>query len=79
MRLTYYHFPDNTPLETLVEHDCTPDDNVISCSVSFAKQMIRKHGGIAWTEHIDRDGSVFEVTEVKLTGNNSQFKYNYHL
>jgi len=79
MRLTYYRFPDDAPLETLAEHDCSPDDNTISCSVSFAKQMMRKHGGTAWTEHIDRDGSCFEVTEVKLTGNNSRFKYNHHL
>ena len=79
MRLTYYRFPDDAPLETLAEHDCSPDDNTISCSVSFAKQMIRKHGGSAWTEHIDRNGNVFEVTEVKLAVNNSRFKYNHHL
>lgn len=79
MRLTYYCFEEDTPLEVLKEHDCSPDDNVISCSVSFAKQMMRKYGGSAWTEHIDRDGSCFEVTEIKLAENNSRFKYNHHL
>ena len=80
MRLNYYRFPDDTSLEVLREHDCTQDDNVIGgCSVTFAKQMLKKHGGSAWTEHIERDGSCFEVTEIKLNGNNSRFKYNHHL
>ena len=79
MRLTYYRFPDNTPLEILTQSGCSPDDLVVPCSVSFAKQMMRQFGGCAWTEHIDRDGSCFEVTEVKLAGNNSRFKYNHHL
>ena len=79
MRLTYYRFPDNASPEILAEHDCSSDDNVISCSVSYAKEMMRRYGGNAWTEHIDRDGSCFEVTEVKLAGNNSRFKYNHHL
>ncbi len=80
MRLNYYKFPAETSAETLREHDCTPEDNTIEgCSVTFAKQMLEQYGGSAWTEHIDRDGGCFEVTEIKLTGNNSRFKYNHHL
>lgn len=48
-------------------------------SITHAKQLLRKHGGSAWTEHCERDGGVFEVTEIQLTGNNSRFKYNHHL
>ena len=51
----------------------------MSCTITFAKKMLRKFGGYAWTEHIDRDGGVFEVTNVTLTGNNSRHKYNHHL
>jgi len=49
------------------------------CRVSVAKAMLRKYGGGAWTEHYERDGGLFEVTPVNLTGNNSRFKYNRHL
>jgi hypothetical protein len=41
--------------------------------------MMKQYGGAGWTEHIDRDGGCFEVTEIKLQGNNSRFKYNCHL
>ena len=58
------------------------DDNFpscMNCSVSFAKKMLKKYGGHAYTQHIDRDGCVFEVTPVKLGKNNSNHKYNVHL
>lgn len=29
--------------------------------------------------YVEREGGCFEVTEIKLTGNNSRFKYNHHL
>lgn len=54
-------------------------DHTVSCSVSWAKRALRQFGGTAWTEHLERDGGCFEVTEIKLTGNNSRFKYNRHL
>lgn len=54
-------------------------DPVISGTVSAVKSLIKQYGGTGWTEHIDRDGSCFEVSEIKLTGNNTQFKYNRHL
>ncbi len=70
-------YPSSVPDErrTLVDHI----DPAINCTVSAAKKLIKKYGGFAWTEHIDRDGGCFEVTEVKLSGNNSCFKYNRHL
>lgn len=54
-------------------------DFVTSSKVSYVKAMIKQYGGSGWTEHIDRDGGMFETTEIKLTGNNSRFKYNHHL
>jgi len=48
-------------------------------TVSNAKKLIKKQGGFAYTEHIDRDGTLFEVTPIELKGNNSRFKYNVHL
>lgn len=55
-------------------------DRVIGgISVTRAKELIRKYGGSGWAEHIDRDGSLFETTEIKLSGNNSRFRYNHHL
>ena len=80
MRLNYYRFPDDTTPEVLKEYGCTPDDNVLGgISVTYAKRLLKEHGGAAWTNHIDRDGGCFEVTEIKLSGNNSRFKYNRHL
>lgn len=55
------------------------DDTLGGITVTAAKKLLRQYGGCAWTEHIERDGGVFEVTDIKLTGNNSRFKYNRHL
>lgn len=52
---------------------------VMGCSVTTAKKLLREFGGTAWTEHCDRSGGVFEVTPIKLSQNNSRFKYNHHL
>ena len=53
--------------------------DLMGISITHAKQLLKKHGGHAWTEHCERDGGVFEVTEIMLKGNNSRFKYNHHL
>lgn len=53
--------------------------NLCGISITRAKQLLKKYGGHAYTEHCERDGSVFEVTEITLSGNNSRFKYNRHL
>ena len=47
--------------------------------LQLQKKLLKQYGGIAWTDHIDRDGGLFEVTEIKLKGNNSKFRYNRHL
>lgn len=80
MRLNYYRFPDDASEDVLKEYGCTKEDDTIEgVSVTTAKQMLRKFGGCAWTEHCERDGSVFETSDIKLEGNNSRFKYNRHL
>lgn len=48
-------------------------------SISLAKKLLKEKGGVAWTEHYERDGTMFEVTPIELKGNNSKFKYNKHL
>jgi hypothetical protein len=65
MRLTYYRKDDNS------EAECV--------NVTTAKKLLKKQGGKAWTEHYDRDGSLFEVSKIEPNGNNSKFKYNHHL
>ena len=50
-----------------------------TCKISTAKKLLKKFGGRAFTEHYERDGGLFEVTPIELTGNNSWFKYNRHL
>lgn len=76
MRLNYYEFPESTEPEVLKENDCKPGNRVLEgISVTTAKKMLKEHGGIAWTEHCERDGGYFEVTPITLSGNNSRFKY----
>lgn len=48
-------------------------------TVTAVKRLMKQYGGVGWTEHIDRDGCVFETTPITLNGNNSKFKYNQHL
>ncbi len=72
MRLTYFRETKNS--------------EAILTSISGAKKLLKadlKSKGelsesCAWTEHYDRDGGMFEVTMIELTGNNSHFKYNQH-
>ena len=71
-------YPETIPDDKwpLIDHI---DDTLSGISISAAKQLLKQYGGSAWTEHCDRDGSLFEVSEIKLQGNNSRFKYNRHL
>ena len=55
------------------------EDTISGLSITRAKQLLNEFGGSAWTYHIDRDGGVFETTEIKPKGNNSRHKYNRHL
>lgn len=70
-------YPDSIPAEKRLLVDYVGD--TISCSVSAAKKLLKQYGGSAWTEHLERDGGCFEVTEIRIAGNNSRFKYNHHL
>lgn len=80
MRLNYYEFPENTSHSVLKEYGCDENDRCIGgISVTSAKKLLKEHGGIAWTDHCERDGGVFETMDIVLTGNNSKFKYNHHL
>lgn len=71
-------YPESIPDDKwpLIDHI---DDTLGGITITHAKKLLRKYGGSAWTEHIDRDGGCFEVTEINLKGNNSRFKYNRHL
>lgn len=54
-------------------------ETVYGTTVKNVKQLLRTFGGSGWTEHCDRSGGVFEVTEITLSGNNSSHHYNRHL
>lgn len=78
MRLHYYRFDATVP--EAVQEEYGAEGRIIGgVSISTAKKLLKQYGGNAWTQHIDRDGGCFEVTEIKLSGNNSKFKYNHHL
>ena len=67
--------PDGISDEQLEENF----SRTIDCSVSTTKRLMKKYGGSGCTQHFDRDGGLFETTEIILKGNNSTFKYNRHL
>lgn len=60
VRITFYKAKDDT--------------EAIVVNVSSAKQLLKKQGGTAWTEHYDRDGSFQESTPIKM-GNNANTTY----
>ena len=62
-----------------IKNDYKKINKVITCSITCAKNLIKQYGGKAWTEHYDRDGGLIEITNINLKGNNSKFKYSYHL
>ncbi len=51
----------------------------VDITITMAKRMIKRYGGHAFTQHFDRNGGLFETTEVIIKGNNSIHKYNRHL
>lgn len=55
------------------------DTVLYGISIKHAKKLLKTYGGSAWTEHYDRNGSLFESTPITLKGNNSRFQYNRHL
>lgn len=48
-------------------------------SITEIKKLIKNQGGYGYTEHYERDGTLFDVTSIEVKGNNSNFKYNRHL
>lgn len=66
---------DNAPWDDIEGFE----DTLSGISVGHAKALLKKYGGAAWTDHCERDGGVFETTEIRLSGNNSRFTYNRHL
>lgn len=52
----------------------TLDDEPELVSLRNAKKMLKEHGGTAWTDHIDRSGTMFESTPIQL-GNNGGSSY----
>jgi len=79
------HFCDERPANDYDWRECPhatvtdAGDTLGGISITRAKQLLRQFGGSAYTQHIERDGGVFETTEIKLGGNNSRHKYNRHL
>ena len=71
-------YPESIPEDKwpLIDHI---DFYLEGITIRRAKNLLKTFGGSAWTEHCERDGGVFEVTEILLTGNNSRFRYNHHL
>lgn len=65
MRLSYYVKDNNSQRELM--------------SITEIKKLIKNQGGYGYTEHYERDGTLFDVTEIEVKGNNSNFKYNRHL
>lgn len=66
-------YPENIPDDKrhLIDH---VDDTLSGISVTHTKQLLKKYGGSAWTEHCDGDGYCLWATEITLKDNNSKFK-----
>lgn len=82
MRLHYWK-PDEdfdiNQIEDSVVREIVQKDGQVNTGIKEAKKLLKIYGGTAWTEHYERDGTMFEVTSVTITGNNSTHKYNHHL
>ena len=80
MRIHYYKFPEGTSKDVMKEYGLNNDEDTLSgISVSEVKRLIKTYGGVGYTMHCERDGTLFETTSITLKGNNSKFKYNRHL
>lgn len=80
MRINYYKFPENISNDVLKEYSLRDGEYTLDgMSVSEVKKLIKKYGGVGYTMHCERDGTLFETTPITLNGNNSKFKYNCHL
>lgn len=71
-------YPDEIP-EQERKHVDYIDRTIEGVSIKRAKELLKEYGGCAWTCHFDRDGGLFETTDIKMKGNNSRVRYNRHL
>lgn len=71
---TLTNFNQNNSMSRFTYYRENKDTEPILCSVSIAKKQIKAKGGVAWTEHYDRDGSFQESTPITL-GNNANTTY----
>lgn len=71
-------YADNIPDEHRAEVDYIARE-ISGITVTFAKELLKTFGGSAITRHFDRDGGLFETTEIRVNKNNSTHKYNRHL
>lgn len=90
MKINCYEFPNSIDANTRwhegaegfegYDDVCTKAAHIIEgISIKEVKRLLKTYGGKGYTYHIDRDGSIFDTSEIKLSGNNSKFKYNKHL
>jgi len=81
MRLHYWEPSENFNPASLDSDDRQEleDEGRICTTITGVKEMIKAHGGTGYTEHYERDGTLFEVTAIELNKNNSTHKYNQHL
>lgn len=80
MRIHCYKFPQGTSDAVLKENGVSDNDDTLSgISLSEVKKLMKMYGGVGYTMHLERDGTLFETTPITLKGNNSRFKYNQHL
>lgn len=82
MRLHYYSPPQDLEAsfcDVETELSISPGEDIGGLRLSTIKKLIKRYGGSGYTTHCERDGGVFEVTDIKIRGNNSRFKYNHHL
>lgn len=84
MRVTYYRFPHDMPLADvfrawydveLKEEYLEEFSRTRECNVRTAKKFLKAYGGVAFTEHYDQDGGLFETSEIHPKGNNSTVHY----
>jgi len=66
MRINYF-----TPPENAAQLEGCPAEEAGGYKVSTVKGLIKKYGGSGHSLHCDRDGSVQEVSEIKVKGSNA--------
>ena len=60
-------YPESIPEERWAQIECI-GDVVDGVSVTRAKELLRKYGGSAWTEHYERDGTISPTSTMKTDG-----------